>query len=575
MIDKAIYTLGLICGSLLIGDAQVRDTTQLPSEQVEVVKYFQSNLVDAEMIPIALPEIPEQEEVSKTNFTYAINPPRPLQVEIPEPEIRALAFTEDKEFDSNNGYLKMGYGNLNSPEVLGQYHYFIEDWFEAGVKGNYLTAKSKSNVLQKMADRGFGAYAAYYLNPRTKVKATFDGDWDQIHFYNFTPAEDEESKNYRRNINEYDFGLSIHHTPFQKSKLILNSDILVENLSMNDSLLILNHGVKENAYNLKNHWGKRFGSTGNGGLYIDSQYRGNSTRSKIVDGEIVRNGGAYNRYEIEPYIFLAASALNVKLGVHYDKVRSNNIDYEKDSYIWPLVDIKYNLKSIGLNINLLSDIDSYVNDNNTLTNKNRFWNTRFAFGNISGSERAYPITASKWFGLGLFGEALGLSYDFKVARIDHQNQIFFLRDHSIGEFEYQAHDMNETNLKLKLGYQYQFVGVQLGYEQRILDPQIDDAPELDDLYYTPKTLVDLSLTQTLLRDRLVLRQEVFYRGKQASTLDATLPAYTDINLLADLRITRMINVYGALNNVLNKEYFTMELLPNYGFNFHAGVKLIF
>lgn len=538
-------------------NAQIKDTTNLPSEEVEVVKYFKTTLQEAQMIPIDLPTIPEKKEPGSLGINYIKNPPLPLNVEIPDPEIRALAFTEDKEYFSNNGIMKLGYGNLKSPELEGHYHYFIEDWFEVGAKANFYSAEGKDIPGQKMRDSGLGIYAAYFLNPQTKVKASIDGSWDKRYFYDFIP-DNREIDDHKRNINNYNFDASIHHTPFQNKKLILNSDFFIDNIGLIDSLMLNNVRSKETTIGITNHWGKRFGNNSEAGIYLDSKI--SSTNSvTLIDT-------SYSRIELEPFLMLSLGALTTKLGVHYDK--TSNVSGPNDNVIWPLIDLKYSLKGTGINLILRTDVDSYVNNINSISSTNPFWTASF-------NETYYPITASKSFQAGISGNAFDLAYDFMASRINHKNHLFFK-----GTFDgisYLTSDMNETNLALDLNYKISLFDIDLGIEKRFFSIP-DGNPLNDGPTYNPDLIFEICISENLLNNRLRLSQEFTHQSKREIIdfdIYGSLSSINDVNLLADFRVSNFLNIYFEAKNVLGSDYQIWQGFENFGFNMHGGLKLVF
>jgi len=550
---KSIISLIFFFCLVLNLNAQVLgDTTQLPSENVEVVKNFKTQIEEAEMIPIAHPVIPEAAKQPEFRFDYIINQAAPLEVSVPEPTIRALAFTERKEHTVNNGFLKAGYGNLKSADVLGQYHFYIEDWLEAGIKGKFYNAQNTGdNPVQRMRDTGVGIYAAYFLGPQTKVKASLDSEFMRDHFYGGLPTipDSVDLKNYRRNANDYTLGLSIHHTPFQKSKLILNTDLIADRFEIDDIFSIEGRESRDLRIGVKNHWGKRFGSTCSLGFYLDSQV----DVWQIVDRLQTLD---HTRFILRPHIIKSSNQYSALLGLHYDN----------SSLIWPMMDFKYKINSIGLTANLVSDIETNMINNEYLYRRNNHWN---AFEWNLNDPKIHSV---KKIGLGGFGEVSKLNYRLDFNYLIHKNLPVYQNATGFTTIfsHYLLDEENITAYQIKLNLDYPLLDwftAEFGLDRTFYSDS--------EIQYIPDFMIDFKLSQMLLNKRISLYQALRYEAGRNSFDGPDLKNWTDISLGLDIILTKKIKIYGELNNILNQKYQIYEDYDRFGTNFHGGLKLIF
>ncbi|MBT8190944.1 MAG: hypothetical protein KJO29_10995, partial [Bacteroidia bacterium] len=186
---KSAFVIILLFGAIVIS-AQENDTIRRPSDKVEVVKNYEAIILQAQKKEIDIKQ--REQTFTPVNFQYAQKSPKAIEFERPDPVIQALGYKENQRRDEDlkDGNIYGGYGNLNTINGGAAYHYYIEDWIEAGFKVDHFSAKNKDLAFQKFANTTSNLYAGYYFNPRTKIKLDLRGDFDR-HYSDSLLVEDE------------------------------------------------------------------------------------------------------------------------------------------------------------------------------------------------------------------------------------------------------------------------------------------------------------------------------------------------------------------------------------------------
>jgi len=189
-----------------------QDSLALPGENVQVVKQFEPNIGNAVMYDF-FPKRLKKEEGPRMQFNYPIDKVD-YKFEYPEPVIKPLVFEEKKDIEKNNGYVKAGYGNLNSPIVEAQMHYDIQEWFEAGINLRHHSAKEDRVIYdEKFADSYVDIYGGYFLNPNNKISAV--GSMELQDRTQHRLIFNEETSVEKVDLNNFGFGIHFDHNTFE------------------------------------------------------------------------------------------------------------------------------------------------------------------------------------------------------------------------------------------------------------------------------------------------------------------------------------------------------------------------
>lgn len=172
----------------------------LPTEKVEVVKSFNARLADAEKIhygpAMLLPD---------TNLQvgpYDVDA-EPLPLVYEAPKLRPLALRREKQPKLYTGYLKGGYGNLNSPYVEGGYTFRNEKKdFDAHVGFLHHSARNSKVEFQRFAQTDAELKARYALPIGISLQGEAGYRHTGVGYYgydqdslDFTPEQGKQSFN--------------------------------------------------------------------------------------------------------------------------------------------------------------------------------------------------------------------------------------------------------------------------------------------------------------------------------------------------------------------------------------------
>ena len=234
---KLVYILFITLFFLPFLNGQ--DTIKLPSDKVEVVKNYEAIILQARKKNFTVE--PVNRSYNPINFSYSKKNPKAIDFERPAPIIQALSYRaeDDRPDDVKDGSIYGSYGTLNTINAGAAFHYYIEDWIEAGFQVDHFSAKDNDLAFQKMGTTGANVYAGYYLNPRTKVKLNLHGAFDRFNTGIETLPDSILSEQV---INEYGANLNFSHTSFENLGLVVRSQldfnrIDVKHDSLNESLL--------------------------------------------------------------------------------------------------------------------------------------------------------------------------------------------------------------------------------------------------------------------------------------------------------------------------------------------------
>ncbi len=163
--------------------AAQQDSTSIASEKVEVVKRYQASILQSNR-----KEIPfQKEETSKAplSFNYNLTGEKIIDFERPDPEIRPIGFKGSTEVRKKmlNGYVYGGYGAHKTLPAGAAYHYYIEDWIDAGFRIDHFSAESSKSIEtlngqfnSAYRDIQSSLYLGYHLGEQTKIR--LEGDYD-------------------------------------------------------------------------------------------------------------------------------------------------------------------------------------------------------------------------------------------------------------------------------------------------------------------------------------------------------------------------------------------------------------
>ena len=114
---------------------------QIEVNQVEVVKQFEAEIEEAEKIALQPVVVVPKSEKKKYKYDVTI---QPLALNYPDPQIKPLSMKRDEPLESDQFYLKGGYGNLNNPLLKFRWATHGDDKYEINTHIDYAFIRLKT-----------------------------------------------------------------------------------------------------------------------------------------------------------------------------------------------------------------------------------------------------------------------------------------------------------------------------------------------------------------------------------------------------------------------------------------------
>jgi hypothetical protein len=173
--------LFLLAAVLLATSAQAQPTSNLPSDQIEVVKSFDARLADADKLNMA-PSLPPL-DTNTQYMTYSI-PSKLIAVEYEPPVIRPIAMKPESLPPAFKGYAKVGMGYPLSPYLEASYYDHL-DKNDFGLQALYHAAKSNTVENQRFADLKLAGQLTHYTGKGFALSGNIAYDRAVRYFYGY------------------------------------------------------------------------------------------------------------------------------------------------------------------------------------------------------------------------------------------------------------------------------------------------------------------------------------------------------------------------------------------------------
>ncbi|MEZ5032242.1 MAG: hypothetical protein R2787_12630 [Saprospiraceae bacterium] len=185
-------------------------TTDLPTEAVEIIKNFDARLEDAEKVTI--PPAALETDTSKERLSYYVESKVP-RLEYDPPRLRPLAFKREILQNQYKGFVKAGYGAPRSPWIEAGYGFQYEDQFDAHIGFLHHSAESTKLENQRFARTAFQLDGNAHLQDKFSVNGKVGFDQDIVSFYGYdhTDTTFNESATKQR-FNRFSLGGQVYNT---------------------------------------------------------------------------------------------------------------------------------------------------------------------------------------------------------------------------------------------------------------------------------------------------------------------------------------------------------------------------
>ncbi len=525
------YSIFMCCLWTISSQAQ-SDSLGMPAEKVEVVKRYEASILQARKKKISFDV--EEKTFSPILYNYNVTTEKVIDFERPDPEIRAIGYKGNPVTNPElkDGYIYGAYGTHNTINAGAAYHYYIEDWLDAGFKVDHISAREDQPLLQdslssytsKMSQTQADAYFGYYLSPQTKV--TLNGSTKLVNHNTDNSRIDALTT---LPIDKYGADLGFSHNVFEEKgfsfRLNGTYDYGIHKTDSDISNQIL--GARMDVF-------KSFGDKMSINLPVRYSRLSASTldTSNTVVSDIIA----------DPNIRYRAQNYTLKAGVQY-------ITGDSASYLFPIIDLTLNAVVAGLDLRLYTASSYSRNSFYQLTESNPYMNASSA--NYSPNyERSYNLEAI--YPYQDFRFSLGFSY----SQYDNFVNYFEAQDRrGIAAFI----DREEFSIKPSVVYTInEKSSFKLGGRYNIF---LTDLDSITTLNYVPTTQIYFEGEQLLLDDKLVLTQNLIYNSARSVTSFLTAietpdaEAFVDLSAQIKYRISPSFDVFVKGTNLLGADYF--------------------
>lgn len=492
----------------------------LPSDQVEVVKNYEAIILQAikKDIPVQQRDVEHQ----PISFFYTKKTPKLIEFDRPDPQIQALSYNvqNKRTTDIKDGNFYGSYGNLNTIAAGGAYHYYIEDWIEAGFKADHFSANDKSLDFQKLSTTNADIYAGYYFTPRTKLKLGGHASFDR---HRTDGPDIIDSLFTEQKFDKFGGNLAFSHTSFEALGVVFRSYVSFDNLKQIDD------EVDQNTLSATASLLKTINN--NLSIEIPFEYRRLNFTADVFEANV-------NDIQIKPRIRVKNEKYNGHLGIHY--INGSNF-----SSILPNAQISIPELFAEIDLFLLVLSEFQRNELEALSDLNPYYHTL-----------STPLTPNlvKKYGLKFRRNFDKATITFKSALIHQDSMVNFHFVESSKRF--QADHINLKTIQFDLGLAYQINSnnkVQVNVIRRnFLDEVIP--------YYLANWELEFSIQNATSDNKLITELGFNYLGKrQFSESEVTgfeglsLKAFGDLWADIEYKLNPSIGLFAKASNILNTD----------------------
>lgn len=528
---------------IISGQGISQDTIPLPVESVDVVKRFEPKTKDSKPINYS-PELLITDDLKPLSIGYEY-PDEPLAINYPDPVIRPLVYENPREKRSRTGYLRGGYGNLNSLLIDSEVHYDIEDWLQMGFNVHHYSGRDTATIVNQATSKtDADLYFGYFLTELTKVTLAIDTELE-----NRTLSSDSiTSLDLRKStgLETYGARLSLDHNSFSVSGLSTKQNIFASRISsqINDE--------QEWKYNYSSSSNKSIGDKGLLNLKLGFEY---------LDGLDSLNNNY--QWSVAPNMQYDFKNFKASIGAF-----ASNAD---TLFIRPIVELNYLLPILDASVELSFIPESRINSFHTL-NKAMPYLARFNVPEYKnhrletlrlGMRRADEILSSYIGFLAKFHKEVPI---FEVINEDYQ-------------FGPNYYNYNEYGLEFNSSLK-KFELLEFSAEGVIRAFRKDG--ELFENAWLPMVELGLRAEQYLLNKTIKFYQSLIMRSANRGQLvfgnEATprsIGMIRDLSAGVEITIKKRFGIFAQAYNLLDSPYQYFYNYTTFSRSFHAGLKLLF
>lgn len=557
------YYLGLL-SLIVVSTAYAQKDDDLKTETIDVVKPYDPSVSNAD-------KINEQPSFSDTTFvaedlTYRIFS-KQFQTDEKIDTLDAVDKKINKSILGNSGFVRLGYGNFNTPYAEMSINTVKSKKYALGMY--YRHHSSEGNIddvpFSGFSDNKLKLYGKKFFRAAT-LSADIAYERNVFHYYggsNFSvPIAEVPKGDIRQQFGTFDVQLLLESTK-DKGQAFFDKAVL-DFYSMRDD-----YDMAENYFALNTNISRKIFKQ-DLQLELGVEQLSTTFADELFDHSLTN-------IHLNPKLSNSKDKFNYRLGVHmilnFDQTFGDNIT---NLFVYPDIDISFPF--IDDYIILYGGLHGKLHTNSfrSIATQNPFVSSGYT--NQLTNEQFRLTGGLK----GALSEKIGYNVNLNAALVNNL-QVFDVAtdlnsDRTTLGILYD--DANVYNMNAELSYRkddaYRFTF--------IADYFIYDMDVLNEAYHRP----DWKLTTDAfvkINDKLGATASLFYIGTRYSNLtnftvarddiEMELDAIIDINLGLTYKMVKSWNAFVKVNNLLNKNYEYWNSYPVQGLNIIGGVQYTF
>ncbi len=517
------------------------DSTGIATEQVEVIKNYEAIIQQAVQKPISPKTLDKNPIV--INYKYDIQSEAKLDFERPDEVVRPLTFNEsNRTEDIKDGSIYGGYGNLKTLTLGAAYHYYIEDWLEAGFKFDHMSANDETLPFQKFNNNEGQLYASYFLNKKTKLG--FDALYRTSDHFTESPIPGDTTGASNQPIDQLGAYLNLSSHVFEKSGLSFRSRAgIIKTDQSQDSTTETRMHIELNIY-------KKI----NDKVQFELPFEFNNYSFEFEQLNTTEEISTSD-FNIAPRVSWQTDRYNAEAGLQY-------INAKDTSFFFPILDFYFPEVFEEVDVHFYTASEFVRNGLSYLSGVNPYYRTDL-------STYSPNFTAS--INLALIRQVQDFRFSLQASYIDYTGDDIHFDRSDTNRAVVSDLDRNEFAIQPSISFNKGILNAEINYRHNIFLGNQDNL-----LFYRPQSILGARLTQNLLGGKLKFVQDMRYvssrKHAHPSDDDRLLDAYFDLSISADVVISKDLSVFARANNILAQEYQLWYTHPVFERQIWAGLR---
>jgi hypothetical protein len=483
-------------------------------------------------------EIPTQEFECTTQDKF-------ITIDYSPSTLKSQGIKKELPVESQNSYLKIGFGSLLMPLAELNYNDIVKQKFSYGLKYKFFMAQGKLDN-QKMNQHTAGIYADYIAHKNLKMGFSLNYDRNSHHFYGYnllTPKPEYLAQNIRQNINHFDGKVYISNPTKNKLKIDYKQDVGFSYMFARNNNI--EYAIYGNTLFTKQFLKKHF-------LNVDFKFDINHLKYPSIVDTIKRNifiAGASYSFDDDNW--------NLKAGL---KLAFD----QKITYLFPNLITEKRLFKHFLIFYSAWNRELQKNTYYSLVNQNPFVNDILEIKNTTVENRI----------AGFKGTIQNFDYDLRFTNKVVKRMPLYVNDTSDMKRFNVVYDrsVQVINLQVEAGYHLN-TNLKLDFTGNFY---LYEPTDNEKAWHMPSLTGNLRATY-LWNNKLQTYIDIFgLTGAYAKAKDGTatrLKGAVDINLGGEYKVHKYVSVFLDAKNIAHMKYQNYYLYPQFGANVMIGVRL--